>query len=163
MIPSEILVTPSMHMYIQRGVDVGMSCAAHTIQREIKKKTQKRDTETRKRYITRIRSNHLRIPFPPHTLAKAVDPTWASNFTIWSSPLRSACVSRWIFQRTKHSHMSSKNARGSIPCADVKSVPVFFNECIAARIPCTAATADTNEKTFKPHQSHQSKEEEKTH
>jgi hypothetical protein len=29
----------------------------------------------------------------------------------------------------------------------VKSVPVFFSDCIAARIPCTAATHETREKT----------------
>ena len=43
--------------------------------------------------------------------------------------------------------MTSKNAFGSIPWADTKSVPVFFSECMAARIPCTAATQDTREKT----------------
>jgi hypothetical protein len=43
--------------------------------------------------------------------------------------------------------MTSKNAFGSIPWADVKSVPVFFSDFIAARIPCTAATQDTREKT----------------
>lgn len=34
-----------------------------------------------------------------------------------------------------------------MPAADEKSVPVFLSECIAARILCTAATHDTNEKT----------------
>ena len=43
--------------------------------------------------------------------------------------------------------MTLKNAFGSMPCADVQSVPVFFNDLIAARIPWTAATQDTREKT----------------
>ena len=43
--------------------------------------------------------------------------------------------------------MTSKNALGSIPWAEVKSVPVFFKERIAARMPWTAATHDTREKT----------------
>lgn len=43
--------------------------------------------------------------------------------------------------------MTSKNAFGSIPCAELKSVPVFFSEAIAARMPCTAATHETREKT----------------
>jgi hypothetical protein len=38
---------------------------------------------------------------------------------------------------------------GSMPLADEKSVPVFLSECIAARIPCTAAVQDTREKTGK--------------
>lgn len=45
--------------------------------------------------------------------------------------------------------MTSKNALGSMPRAEEKSVPVFFRECIAARIPCTAATQETSEKTEK--------------
>ena len=43
--------------------------------------------------------------------------------------------------------MISKNALGSIPWADVKSEPVSLSECIAARMPCTAATQETREKT----------------
>lgn len=43
--------------------------------------------------------------------------------------------------------MTSKKALGSIPFAEEKSVPVFFNDCIAARMPCTAATQETKEKT----------------
>jgi hypothetical protein len=43
--------------------------------------------------------------------------------------------------------MTSKKALGSMPLADEKSVPVFFSDCIAARMPCTAATQDTSEKT----------------
>lgn len=43
--------------------------------------------------------------------------------------------------------MTSKNAFGSMPRADEKSVPVFFSDCIAARTPCTIATQDTSEKT----------------
>lgn len=43
--------------------------------------------------------------------------------------------------------ITSKNALGSMPRADEKSVPVFLSECIAARMPCTAATQDTREKT----------------
>ena len=45
--------------------------------------------------------------------------------------------------------MTSKNDLGSIPCAELKSVPVFLSDCMAARIPCTAATQDTREKTVK--------------
>ena len=43
--------------------------------------------------------------------------------------------------------MTSKNALGSMPRAEEKSVPVFLRECIAARIACTAATQETKEKT----------------
>lgn len=43
--------------------------------------------------------------------------------------------------------MTSKNALGSMPCAETKSVPVFLSDCIAALMPCTAATQDTSEKT----------------
>jgi hypothetical protein len=35
----------------------------------------------------------------------------------------------------------------SIPLAEEKSVPVFFNDFMAARMPCTAATHETSEKT----------------
>jgi len=45
--------------------------------------------------------------------------------------------------------MTSKKLLGSIPAAEEKSVPVFLRECIAARMPCTAATQDTREKTLK--------------
>ena len=43
--------------------------------------------------------------------------------------------------------MTSKNALGSMPFALVKSVPVFLSDAIAARMPCTAATQLTSEKT----------------
>jgi len=43
--------------------------------------------------------------------------------------------------------ITSKNDLGSIPFAEVKSVPVFFKDCIAARTACTMATQDTSEKT----------------
>ena len=43
--------------------------------------------------------------------------------------------------------ITSKKALGSIPLADVKSVPVFFSERIASRTACTIATEDTKEKT----------------
>ena len=43
--------------------------------------------------------------------------------------------------------ITSKNAFGSMPWAEVKSVPVFLSDLMAARIPCTAATQDTREKT----------------
>lgn len=36
-----------------------------------------------------------------------------------------------------------------MPSADEKSVPVFFNDCIAARTPWTMATHDTSEKTMR--------------
>jgi hypothetical protein len=45
--------------------------------------------------------------------------------------------------------MTPKNAFGSMPCADVKSVPVFFSDRMAAAMPWYAATQDTREKTAK--------------
>ena len=66
---------------------------------------------------------------PDHTTSKAVPPARASSVITSSRP------------------MTLKNAFGSMPCADVQSVPVFFNDLIAARIPWTAATQDTREKT----------------
>ena len=45
--------------------------------------------------------------------------------------------------------MTSKNAFGSIPLAELKSVPVFFNDRIASRTAWTIATEDTKEKTIK--------------
>ena len=44
--------------------------------------------------------------------------------------------------------MTSKNAFGSMPFALVKSVPVFLSDAIAARMPWTAATQLTSEKTI---------------
>ena len=64
-----------------------------------------------------------------HTTWKAVPPARASKFTTSSRP------------------MTAKNAFGSIPRADVKSVPVFLSRCIASRMPWYAATHDTSEKT----------------
>ncbi len=46
--------------------------------------------------------------------------------------------------------MTSKNALGSMPFALEKSVPVFLSDAIAARMPCTAATQLTSEKTVRP-------------
>ena len=43
--------------------------------------------------------------------------------------------------------MTSKNALGSMPFALEKSVPVFLSDAIAARMPWTAATQLTREKT----------------
>jgi hypothetical protein len=43
--------------------------------------------------------------------------------------------------------MTSKNDFGSIPLAELKSVPVFLRDLIASRTPCTIATQDTSEKT----------------
>ena len=43
--------------------------------------------------------------------------------------------------------ITSKNAFGSMPAAEVQSVPVFLSERMAARMPCTAATQETREKT----------------
>jgi hypothetical protein len=34
-----------------------------------------------------------------------------------------------------------------MPCAELKSVPVFFSDCMAARTACTMATHETSEKT----------------
>lgn len=48
--------------------------------------------------------------------------------------------------------MTSKKDLGSMPFAEVKSVPVFFSECIAARTAWTMATQDTSEKTARKSQ-----------
>ena len=69
-------------------------------------------------------------PEPPaQTTSNAFPPARASSDTTSSRP------------------MTLKKALGSMPCADVQSVPVFFSDFIAARIPWTAATQDTSEKT----------------
>jgi hypothetical protein len=61
----------------------------------------------------------------------AEPPARASRSTTWSRP------------------MTPKNAFGSMPCADVKSVPVFLSDRMAAAMPWYAATQDTREKTAK--------------
>ena len=81
-----------------------------------------------------------------YTTSNALPPASASNCTTcWRPILMSDDNDK--FSNHCHIPMTSKNAFGSIPLADVKSVPVFFSDCIAARIPCTAATQDTREKT----------------
>ncbi len=50
-------------------------------------------------------------------------------------------------KRLKYSPITSKNALGSMPRAEVKLVPVFFKERMASRTACTIATEDTNENT----------------
>jgi hypothetical protein len=84
-----------------------------------------------------------------HTDLKAVPPVRASNSTTSSRPM--TWKNALGLERTKNVSTSqviySFVQTHSMPFADVKSVPVFFNDCMAARIPCTAATQETSEKT----------------
>ena len=65
----------------------------------------------------------------PQTTSNALPPAWASSSMTSSRPIT------W------------KNALGSMPFALEKSVPVFLSDAIAARMPWTAATQLTREKT----------------
>src|ERR1700733_2480978 len=74
-------------------------------------------------------------------------PTLASNATTSSKPIERRLSLRIKGVCERYLPTTLKNCLGSIPCADVASVPVFFRDCIAARSACTIATAETNEKT----------------
>jgi hypothetical protein len=75
----------------------------------------------------------LCVETPPHPQISwnAEPPAFASSSTTSSRP------------------MTPKNFFGSMPCADVKSVPVFLSDFIAALMAWYAETQDTNEKTIK--------------
>src|SRR6266850_1799436 len=92
-------------------------------------------------------SHLLRHPVNYHTTSNAFPPASASNCTTCWRPILMLDDSILNFRITCHIPMTSKNAFGSIPWADMKSVPVFFSDFIAARMQCTAATQDTREKT----------------
>ena len=69
-----------------------------------------------------------------YTTAKAEPPAFASSSTTSVRPEADG-MSPTFSQDGRNSYlpMTSKNALGSIPLAEEKSVPVFFRDCIAVR------------------------------